>query len=71
MYIFLNALNNVSADAVIYSLVNSLVELPSVLKVQIAIEGETEINYREKYNLSTLFEARYDMVQYGNSIERK
>ena len=68
---FLNALNNVSADAVIYSLVNSLVELPSVLKVQIAIEGETEINYREKYNLSTLFEARYDMVQFGNSIERK
>ncbi len=60
---FLNSLYNVSADVVIYSLVNSLTELPGVLKVQIAVEGESKIKYQEKYDLSLPFEANTAIIQ--------
>lgn len=60
---FLVSVYTANADTVIYSLVNSLTELPGIVKVQIAVEGETAIMYQEKYDLSTLFEARTDLVQ--------
>ena len=60
---FLTTTYNANADTVIYSLVNSLTELPGVIKVQIAVEGETKITYREKYDLSSLFEANPDLVK--------
>lgn len=60
---FLSLLNNVSTDVAIYSMVNSLTELPGVLKVQIAIEGKTEIKFGEKQISSTLFERNLDLIQ--------
>ncbi|MBQ9990546.1 MAG: GerMN domain-containing protein [Lachnospiraceae bacterium] len=66
---FLTSVYTASADTVIYSLVNSLTELPGVIKVQIAIEGETKILYQEKYDLSTPFEANPDIVQPVESAE--
>jgi germination protein M len=63
---FLTSVNNVSAQTTIYSLVNSLCELSGVSRVQIAIDGETEIRYQEKYDLSTLFEPNPDLVQTGD-----
>lgn len=59
---FLTLNNNVTADTAIYSLVNSLTELPGVLKVQLAVDGETEAALGDK-KLSALFERNLDMVQ--------
>ena len=59
---FLALNSNVTADTIIYSLVNSLTELPGVLKVQLAVDGETEVALGDKM-LSTLFERNLDMVQ--------
>ncbi len=59
---FLTQPYNVSADVAIYSIVNTLVELPNVYKVQISINGETTATYGEKYNLSTIFERNLDLI---------
>jgi len=59
---FLTLNNNVTADTAIYSLVNSLTELPGVLKVQLAVDGETEAALGDK-TLSALFERNMDMIQ--------
>lgn len=54
---FLSVVNNVSTEISIYSLVNSLVELTSVNKVQILINGEIPSSFE-----SNLFERNLDMV---------
>ena len=60
---FLSQQSNASADVALYSLVNSLVELPNVNKVQISINGETDIVFRETYNLKTVFERNLDILE--------
>ena len=62
-------LYNVTADVVIYSIANSLVELPNVNKVQIAVNGKTDIVYRETFNLSNLYERNLDLVKTGENVE--
>ena len=59
---FLNQPYNTSAEVTIYSITNSLVELSNVNKVQISINGETNISYREKYSLSDVFERNLDLL---------
>ncbi|MGN1179606.1 MAG: GerMN domain-containing protein [Suilimivivens sp.] len=59
---FVNQIYNVTPEVTIYALTNSLVELSNVNKVQISINGETNINYRENINLSALFERNLDLV---------
>lgn len=59
---FLTQPYNVSADVAIYSVVNTLVELPNVYKVQISINGETTGTYGEKHKFSTLFERNLDII---------
>ncbi|NLL77172.1 MAG: GerMN domain-containing protein [Clostridiales bacterium] len=59
---FLTVEGNVTSDVTIYSIANSLVELPNVNKVQIAVEGETNILFRENTNLVTTFERNLDIV---------
>lgn len=59
---FLEQPYNVSADVTIYSITNSLVELSNVNKVQISVNGETNITYREKYNLNEVFERNLDLL---------
>ena len=59
---FLAPGNDVDAGVVIYSIVNSLVELPNVNKVQISVNGDTSIVYREKFPLSTVYERDLDYV---------
>lgn len=59
---FLAQLYNVSSDVVIYSLVNTLVEFSNINKVQIAVNGETDLNYRENVSLTTIFERNLDLV---------
>lgn len=55
--------NNVTSDVTIYSIVNSLVELSNVNKVEISIEGNKELKFRDKYELTTLYERNLDLVQ--------
>jgi len=53
----------VTADVTIYSIVNSLVELSNVNKVQISINGDTSTTYREKFAFSTVYERNLDLVE--------
>lgn len=46
----------------IYAIVNSLSELPTINKVQIAVNGETNKRYREVVSLDVLFERNLDLV---------
>lgn len=54
---FLTVINNVSREVSIYSIVNSLVELNNINKVQILINGETPSDFP-----ASLFERNLDIV---------
>lgn len=60
---FLASPYNVTAEATIYSIVNSLTELSGVRKVQLSIEGDSGVTYKETISLSTPFERNLDIVQ--------
>ena len=59
---FLNQPYSTSAEVTIYSITNSLVELSNVNKVQISINGATNLSYREKISLSEVFERNLDLL---------
>lgn len=59
---FLNQNFEISEGVVIYSIVNSLAELPNVNKVQISVNGDTNITYREKFSLETVYERNLDYL---------
>ena len=52
----------------IYSLVNSLTELPGIIKVQLAVEGETKAVLGEKFHLTTLFERNLQLLEEGKGM---
>ena len=54
---FLSVVNNVSTDVSVYSIVNSLIELSNVNKVQILVNGEVPQAFS-----STTFERNRDIV---------
>ncbi|MBQ7563194.1 MAG: GerMN domain-containing protein [Lachnospiraceae bacterium] len=60
---FLIKVGNVSDEAVLYSIVNSLTELPNINKVQIMIDGETEISFGDHSYLNTPLERYLDIVK--------
>lgn len=60
---FLTQIYNVTSDVTIYSIINSLVELANVNKVQISINGDTSVNYKENISLSTVFERNLELVE--------
>lgn len=59
---FETAVNNVTTDVTIYSIVNSLSELSNINKVQISIDGDTDNRFRDKYDFSTVFERNLSLV---------
>lgn len=59
---FLSQASGATAEVVIYSIANSLAELSNVNKVQISVNGETEVMYRETISLNTVFERDLDLV---------
>lgn len=59
---FETAINNVTTDVTIYSIVNSLSELSNVNKVQISIDGDSDNKFRDKYDFSTVFERNLSLV---------
>lgn len=60
---FLEQTKQVTPEVVIYAITNSLVELPKVNKVQILINGETDITFRESIPLKDVFERNLDIVE--------
>lgn len=59
----LTPVNNVTSEVTIYSIVNSLVEIGNINKVEISIDGKKEIKFRDKYELTTLFERNLDLIE--------
>lgn len=52
---FLTQVYDVKAEVAIYSIVNSLCELPGIDRVQISVEGNTDVSFREVIPLTTVF----------------
>ncbi len=59
---FLNQNYEIEEGVVIYSIVNSLAELPNVNKVQISVNGDTKLTYREEFSLGTVYERNLDYL---------
>lgn len=60
---FLAQNTSVSAEVVIYAITNSLVELSDINKVQIMVDGETDISFRDTISLKTIFERNLDIIE--------
>lgn len=52
---FLNHVYQVDAEIVVYSIVNSLCELPGVNRVQISVNGSSDVMFQEILSLKTIF----------------
>lgn len=59
---FLTQPYSVSSDVTIYSIANSLIELPNINKVQISVNGDTSLYYKESISLTNMFERNLDLV---------
>ena len=59
---FLNKRKSITADVAIYSVVNTLVELSTVNKVQFSIDGEQVLEYSSSINFGEPFERNLDLV---------
>ncbi len=59
---FLEKLTSVTENVAVYSVVNSLVELPNVSQVQITVNGETKKVY-QSIPLNTLLERKLELIE--------
>ena len=59
---FLSPVDNISNDVAIYSIVDSLIELGSVNKVQFLIDSDSDVMFREAVSLNTVFDRNLDIV---------
>jgi germination protein M len=60
---FLDNTKGINDDVVIYSVVNSLVNLPNINKVQFYINGEIQKTYREKIPFDGFFERNLAIIK--------
>lgn len=60
---FLENVSGIKNEVVIYSVVNSLVELPNINKVQFLINGEVQKTYRENLAFDKLFDRNLDLIK--------
>ena len=60
---FLYGQPDVTAQTAIYSIVNSLCELPSVESVQISVEGNADVTFMESISLMGSFSMNRDLVE--------
>lgn len=54
---------DVLGTVTIYSIVNSLTELPGITSVQILVNGETSITYKDNISLETIFQKNPDIIE--------
>ncbi len=59
---FLTQIYEVDTEVVIYSIVNTLCELPSISRVQILVDGKSDILFRETLDLNVSYSKDLDMV---------
>lgn len=62
---FLEQGYNVTEAVTIYSIVDSLTELSGISKVQILVNGETDLVYKESMRLDTIYERNLDIIEQG------
>jgi germination protein M len=60
---FLNQIEQVTAETTIYSIVNSLIEINNINKVQISVDSETEGVYIGNVSLGTVFERNLEIIE--------
>lgn len=60
---FLNQTYNVTPEVTIYAIANSLVELANVNKVQISVNGTTDIMYMETLDLANYYERNLELME--------
>jgi len=60
---FLTVVSGVKPEIAIYSIVNSLAELPNVNKVQISVEGVENAQLADTVSLETMFERNLELVE--------
>jgi germination protein M len=60
---FLTPVEHILPELTIYSIVNSLTELKNVNRVQISIDGKTDVSYMETISLSGTFERNYELME--------
>lgn len=60
---FLEKRDTISADVAIYSVVDTLIELPNINKVQFSIEGEQVLLYDDSIDFGDPFERNLDIVK--------
>ena len=65
---FQNQDQEIKEEIVLYSIVNSLTELPGVTKVQLSINGDTKGYCRYTYELSKMYEKNLSLLQ-SNKVE--
>lgn len=68
---FRNQDYKVSEAIVIYSIVDSLTELPAINKVQISVNGDTSGNYRDNFLLSDMYDRNLDYVSSVKDLENQ
>lgn len=66
---FRNQNSEITEQVVLYSIVNSLSELPDVDKVQISVNGDTSGKVRYDYDLSVMYEPDYNLLEGQNSVD--
>ena len=59
---FLEKQGNVTPEVAIYSIVNSLVEQPNINKVQISVDGNSDIMFMETIPLTQVFERNLEIM---------
>ena len=59
---FRNQDYKINEAIVIYSIVDSLTELPTINKVQISVKGDTSGVYRDHFELSQMYDRNLDYV---------
>lgn len=59
---FKNVSSEATAQATVYAIVNSLTELPSINKVQLSIEGESAVLFREQIDMSAPLERNLEII---------
>ena len=60
---FMNQSMNVQQELPVYSIVNSLMDACKIHGVQISVEGETKVTFRESMSLDKLYKADYSLVE--------
>lgn len=56
---------DVLGQVTIYSIVNSLTELTGINSVQILVNGETNLNYKDSISLESIFQPNFEIIEKG------